>query len=89
MKQTHKLTRLLASAILFAALASGVSPAQNTNNQNDQGDAMSRQMIRQTQQCVREAQRDFSRCRRHAHGNRRRLARCRRAFDERRSGCSG
>ena len=44
---------------------------------------------RGTRQCLREAQRDFNRCRRRAQGRRGALARCRRADHQRRSACSG
>ncbi len=89
MKHARRLTRLLAPLALLFALAHGVAPAQNANSSNSQDDQISRDMIKRTQQCIREARRDEKRCRRRAHGNRRALARCRRAEEERERGCSG
>jgi hypothetical protein len=89
MNQTLRLTRLLASLILLAASAHNVAPARNTNSQSQQDDAFARRIIKQTQQCVREAERNYGRCRRSAHGNRVRLSRCRRIYRENSSACSG
>jgi hypothetical protein len=89
MNRTHRLTRFLASLILLAASAHGGVTAQNTNAQSNQDDAFARQIIKQTRQCIREADRDYGRCRLRAHGNRGRLARCRRIHKESSSACSG
>jgi hypothetical protein len=87
---THRLTRLLASAVLLASLAAGASPAPNTNSPTAQNDNdTARQIEKGTRECLRDARRDYNSCRRRARGNRARLARCRRAYNERRSGCSG
>ncbi|MCA1631216.1 MAG: hypothetical protein LC785_04765 [Acidobacteria bacterium] len=84
------LKRLLAPVVLLAALAAGAAPAQNTNSPTAQNDNdMARQIEKGTRQCLRDARRDYNSCRRRARGSRGRLARCRRAYDERRSGCSG
>jgi hypothetical protein len=86
MTQTHRLTRWLAAAILLAALSHGVADVSAASTQtNPQED----QIARGTRQCLREAQRDFNRCRRRADGRRGALARCRRNFAQRRSACSG
>ncbi|MCA1818055.1 MAG: hypothetical protein LC746_16985 [Acidobacteria bacterium] len=86
MKHTRRLARLLAPLLLLFALAQMVAPAQNAN---DQGDRQSQEMIRQTRRCIRDARRDYNRCRRRADGRRGALTRCRRRYDEQRNGCSG
>ena len=78
-------TRLLAPLILLAAFAHGVADARGTHMMTTQDDSIERG----TRQCLREAQRDFNRCRRRAQGRRGALARCRRADHQRRSACSG
>jgi hypothetical protein len=89
MKQTLRLTRWLAALILLATSAHNVAPAQNINAQSKQDDAFARRIIKQTQRCVREAERDYKRCRLRARGNRVRLSRCRRIYKESSSACSG
>jgi hypothetical protein len=90
MNQTRlRLTLWLAASALLAASAHSVVPAQNTNAQSKQDDAFARRIIKQTQQCVREAERDYKCCRRSAHGNRGRRARCQRLYRESSSACSG
>jgi Ni/Co efflux regulator RcnB len=70
---------MLASLTPFATSATAASRAQ---------DNMNRQIEAGTRQCLREARRDFNRCRRRAHG-RGGHARCRREFRQRSSACSG
>jgi hypothetical protein len=85
MNQTLRLaTRFLASLILLVALAHGVADALGTSTTTPQDKSIEQG----TRQCLREAQREFNRCRR-ARGRRGALARCRRADRQRRSACSG
>ena len=86
MTRARRLARLLAPLALLFALAQMVAPAQNANAQDDR---QSQEMIRQTRQCIRDARRDYNRCRRRAHGRRGTLTRCRRRYEEQRNGCSG
>jgi hypothetical protein len=88
MNQVFRLTRWLAATFSLAVLAVGIAPAQNTNSSTTQ-ENMNRQIERGTRRCLRDARREYDRCRRRAHGNRARLARCRRAYHEARSACSG
>jgi hypothetical protein len=88
MNQTLRLTRFLASLVLLAAFSQGASHARaamTATTPTTQDD----QIARGTRQCLREAQRDFNRCRRRARGRRGALARCRRNNEQRRSACSG
>jgi enoyl-CoA hydratase/carnithine racemase len=85
MKLTTRLARALVAVVMLASLTPFATSATAVPRTQDN---MNRQIEAGTQQCLREARRDFKRCRRRAHG-RGGLARCRREYAQRRSACSG
>jgi hypothetical protein len=85
MKLTTRLARAFTTVVMLASLTPFATSATNAPRTQDN---MNRQIEEGAQQCQRDAQRHYSRCRRRAHG-RKGLARCRREFHQRNSACSG
>ncbi|MDT7543497.1 MAG: hypothetical protein QOE33_3401 [Acidobacteriota bacterium] len=85
MKLTTRIARAFTTLVMLAALTPFAIPATVAARAQDN---VNRQIEDGTRQCLREARRDYTRCRRHAHG-RNGLARCRRDYSQRRSACSG
>jgi hypothetical protein len=85
MKLTTRLARALMTVVMLTSLTPFATSATIAARTQDN---MNRQIEAGTRQCLREARRDFNRCRRRARG-RGGLSRCRRNYDQRRSACSG
>jgi hypothetical protein len=86
MRLTTRLARALMTVVMLASLTPFATSATAAASRVQ--DNVNRQIEAGTRQCLREARRDFNRCRRRAHG-RSGLARCRREFRQRSSACSG
>jgi hypothetical protein len=85
MRLTTRLARAITTVVMLAALTPFATSATKEARAQDN---MNRQIEQGTRQCLRDAGRDYTRCRRRAR-DRKRLARCRREYEQRRSGCSG
>jgi hypothetical protein len=82
-----RLTTRLARTFALASMLVGLTPfAAGAGRRGERG--IERQIERGTRRCIREAGRDYNRCRRNARG-RGDLARCRREHRQRASACSG
>ena len=62
------------------------TPKTGTEPQNSNEDAQSQEMIKQTEQCVKDAYKDYRQCLKRGRKSR---GSCRRAYNEQRKGCSG